>query len=286
MLIFRFGVHLFLELVEAFPKQEEPPDRRVMQRLLLGQAILLLAGGWCWISLGLLSRPTDGGVDFRVFQWGRGVVCVVDGIGRHLISFADGRECGNSRRAHRQTALFALVVKVLGFLNYVRYLVARLWLLGSSVLVNCWWEWRTVQRFWEAIQIYRNFRKMIKKIRENGAEANEDGICVFCRDELTQGDITKLRCGHSLHVDCLESWISGGELVCPMCRTDIAYLLAEAPPNRCYRVQDPQRRNQPQPQVQPKPPMTPRDKIEIVADCMKRILQEYDAIDLAARPMK
>jgi hypothetical protein len=51
------------------------------------------------------------------------------------------------------------------------------------------------------------------------AVSPEDGMCVVCRDEFSDGDATRvLPCFHGFHVRCIDPWLSLNRR-CPVCHT-------------------------------------------------------------------
>merc|ERR1712048_961859 len=51
---------------------------------------------------------------------------------------------------------------------------------------------------------------------------HERPICVLCLKEVRAGDLTRtLPCSHVLHCGCVDSWLAGFHLTCPLCRVDV-----------------------------------------------------------------
>ncbi len=59
------------------------------------------------------------------------------------------------------------------------------------------------------------------KNKENEEEENKE--CIICTDTFKEGDlVSKTRCGHIFHDDCLKPWLLNQSVKCPVCRTEVA----------------------------------------------------------------
>ncbi len=60
------------------------------------------------------------------------------------------------------------------------------------------------------------------KNKEN-EEEEENKECIICTDAFKEGDlVSKTRCGHLFHDDCLRPWLLNQSVKCPVCRTEVA----------------------------------------------------------------
>ena len=48
----------------------------------------------------------------------------------------------------------------------------------------------------------------------------DDSLCSICYD-LKTDDIAVVRCSHSFHITCLETWLEKRNS-CPLCKTEVA----------------------------------------------------------------
>lgn len=62
-------------------------------------------------------------------------------------------------------------------------------------------------------------------VSENVSDAQQEEICVVCRDGLAASDecgpIVQLPCRHCFHQNCIEQWLLSNPC-CPLCRAEIA----------------------------------------------------------------
>ena len=84
-------------------------------------------------------------------------------------------------------------------------------------------------------QLLASFSKMSIKQNQNNEDNNlwkSYGTCSLCLEEMFQGTISTLLCGHNFHTDCIPDLIERGDDKCPECRNQqaISGLLRPEPP--------------------------------------------------------
>lgn len=66
-----------------------------------------------------------------------------------------------------------------------------------------------------------DFKKLeTYKLTKDDNQITQD--CNICMDSYKENDIiTKLKCGHFFHTECIKTWLCQEKISCPICRTDI-----------------------------------------------------------------
>lgn len=58
----------------------------------------------------------------------------------------------------------------------------------------------------------------LKRVLKDG----EEGFCAVCREDMETDDVVVvLECGHWFCVGCMEAWLGGMHLTCPLCRGEV-----------------------------------------------------------------
>lgn len=59
--------------------------------------------------------------------------------------------------------------------------------------------------------------------RRRGWQADDEPTCVICLDQLeARHEVRELgNCGHGFHVECIDRWVDGGQVRCPLCRAGL-----------------------------------------------------------------
>lgn len=55
-------------------------------------------------------------------------------------------------------------------------------------------------------------------------QSNTKVQCVFCLSKIKHGEEKILRCGHSFHKSCMDSWIELKKSTCPLCRDSTSFI--------------------------------------------------------------
>ncbi|KAI5176578.1 hypothetical protein PAEPH01_2376 [Pancytospora epiphaga] len=73
-------------------------------------------------------------------------------------------------------------------------------------------------------KLRRKIRAALKQDKPYIFEGSEKKNCCICLSDYKKKQrIRKLECGHDFHMKCVDSWLMGGEAVCPVCRHEYAY---------------------------------------------------------------
>ncbi|KAG6497903.1 brassinosteroid-responsive RING protein 1-like [Zingiber officinale] len=73
-----------------------------------------------------------------------------------------------------------------------------------------------------------SFKKRLRvvefaSLRQRGCHVDDDPTCVICLGQLeARHRVRELgNCGHGFHVECIDRWVDGGQVRCPLCRASL-----------------------------------------------------------------
>lgn len=77
------------------------------------------------------------------------------------------------------------------------------------------------QTLWKYVQLFRRRRQLTACLRDVTEEDLEkDDVCIVCRSSMDVESAKKMPCGHCVHSDCLERWMTQSSN-CPVCQRDV-----------------------------------------------------------------
>ncbi len=101
----------------------------------------------------------------------------------------------------------------------------RTWFGQVSILTTCFALVINLYKFPIGFLSARARRHPLKKFRVNeeaSIEALQNEVCAICLDEMDNGVLDTLNCGHSYHDVCITRWSRMSDSPsCPMCKTAI-----------------------------------------------------------------
>ena len=87
------------------------------------------------------------------------------------------------------------------------------------------------QTLWKYVQLFRRRRKLTASLRDVTEEDLEkDDVCIVCRSSMDIGSAKKMPCGHCVHSDCLERWMTQSSN-CPVCQREMTSVEPRQPAN-------------------------------------------------------
>jgi hypothetical protein len=212
--------------VSSFSTRLAPPPATLHTVILLIN-LLLIAAEVSFFCTGLLDyqrASSERGTLLALFA-GSELCLAFKELICHLLFIFDRANGGGSIQTHRRITFVSVIAEAIAILILLFYNLVVLVcgsshsiLRGACFGVQVWLQWRTLMAVRHLFTLGKRVANEFPAATE--ADLAREDTCIVCRYTMTTDTAKRLPCGHCLHAECAERWLTR-QSSCPLCQKTV-----------------------------------------------------------------